>query len=135
VEVGGGAVRWQRCLSRPALEAREGASPRRVPLLLWGDALSGWACCVTSPASPATAAVVGWLRWWRSAFSLGVYGSSSPAACGGWLRRPVQNSRCRASLPCFAHRLCIAIAAAAVALFGVLVGIWRMKLLDRISFL
>jgi hypothetical protein len=40
-----------------------------------------------------------------------------------------------APFPCFARRLCIVIAVAVVALFGVLVGIWRLKILDRISFL
>jgi hypothetical protein len=62
-------------------------------------------------------------------------GGSSPAACGGWFCCPVRNSRCRAPLPCFARRLCVVIAVVAVALVGVLVGIWRLKLLDRISFL
>jgi hypothetical protein len=63
-------------------------------------------------------------------------GVSSPAACGGWIAwRAVRNSRCRAPFPCFARRLCIVIVVAAVALFGVLIGIWRLKLLDRISFL
>jgi hypothetical protein len=62
-------------------------------------------------------------------------GGSSPAACGGWFCRPVRNSRCRAPLPCFARRLYVVIVIAAVALVGVLAGIWRLKLLDRISFL
>jgi hypothetical protein len=62
-------------------------------------------------------------------------GGSSPTACGGWFYHPVQNPRCRAPLPCFARRLFVVIAVAAVALVGVLAGIWRMKLLDRISFL